>query len=66
MITAAVAFAVNFLAAAQDVDFNWYATWNVFLGASFGVEFLAAAGAATAVLDFLFIVLFLQKGRCVS
>ena len=58
MVSAVVAFAVNFLAANRDVDFKWYATWDVFLGTTFGVDFLAAAGAATAGLDFFVIVLF--------
>ena len=26
------AFVVNFLAASRDLNFKWYATWNVFLG----------------------------------
>ena len=59
LVSAVVAFAVNFLAAAQDVDFKWYATWNGFLGAAFGADFLAAAGAAG--LDCLFAVLFLRR-----
>ena len=58
LVNDVLAFDVNFLAAARDVDFKWYATWNVFLGAAFGVAFLAAAGAATVVLYFPVIVLF--------
>ena len=56
MVSAIVVLAVNFLAALRDVDFKWYAAWNVFLGAASGVDFVAAAGAATVVLDFLVIV----------
>ena len=52
MVSAGVAFAVNFLAAARDVDFKWYDTWDVFWGAAFVAEFLAVAGATTVVLDF--------------
>ena len=52
LVSAVVAFAVNFLAANGDVDFKWYATWDVFLGTTFGLDFLAAAGAATAGLNF--------------
>ena len=63
LVSAVVAFAVNFLAANHDVDCKWYATWDVFLGTAFRVDFLAAAGAATVVLDCLGIVLFLRRGR---
>ena len=59
MVSAVVAFVVNFLAAAQDVDFSLYAAWNVVLGAAFCIDFLAATTkAATAVLVFSFVVLF--------
>ena len=51
LVSAVVAFAVNFLAANCNVDFKWYATWDVFLETAFGVDFLAAAGAATVGLD---------------
>ena len=63
LVSAVFAFAVNFLVASQDVDFKWYATWNVFLGPAFGVDFVVAA---TAVADFLVIVLFLWRGHCAS
>ena len=63
LVSAVVAFAVHFLAANRDVDFKWYATWNVFLGTTFGIDSLAAAGAATVVLDCSGIVLFLWRGR---
>lgn len=57
LLSAAVAFVVNFLAA-QDEDFSWDpSTCNVVLGSVFGVDFLAATGAATAVLDLLFVIL---------
>ena len=49
--SAVVAFVVIFLGAVQGVDFSWYATWKVILGAVFGVDFLAATGATNAVLD---------------
>ena len=42
----------------QDDYFNWNATWKFFLGATFGVDFLAPSGATTAFSDFSFIVLF--------
>ena len=61
LVSAVASFVVILLAAARDVDFRWYATWNGFLGAAFGVDFLAATGAATAVLDFLFIVIFVRR-----
>ena len=61
MVSVVVAFAVYFLAAVRDVDFKWYATWNVFLGAAFGADFLAAAGAATVGLGSSFAVLFLRR-----
>ena len=38
MVSAVVAFAVNFLAASRDVDFKWYVTWNVFLGPTAAVS----------------------------
>ena len=66
LVRAVAAFAVNFLTASRDVDFKWYATWNVFLGAAFGVDFLAAAGAAAAVLDFfVHRTLLIERTLCV-
>ena len=37
-----------------------------FLGPAFGVDFVATVVAATTVVDFLVIILFLQRGRCGS
>ena len=61
MVSAAVAVAVNFLAAARDIDFKWYATWNGVLGAVLGADLLAAAEATTAGLAFAFIILVLRR-----
>ena len=66
MVSAVVAFAVNFIAANCDVDFKWYATSNIFVGTAFGVDFLAATGAAIAKLDSLFAVLFLRRVQHLS
>ena len=66
MVSAVVAFAVHFLVASRDVDFKWYVTWNVFLGPAFGFDFVVDVVAATAVVDFLVIVLFLRRRHCAS
>ena len=63
MVRAVAVFAVNILAAAQDVDFRWYATWNGFLEAASGVDVRATTRAATAVLSLL-VILFVQRGHC--
>ena len=58
-VSAVVSFAVNFLTAARDVEFKWYATWNGFLGTALRADFVAAAGAAG--LDCTFAILFLRR-----
>ena len=60
LVRAVAAFVVNLLAAAQDVDFRGYATFNVFVEIVFGVDFLAATRAATAILS-LSVVLFVRR-----
>ena len=62
MVSAVATFVVNLLAAAGDVNFRWYATWNVF-EVAFGVDFLAATTRAVTAILSLSVVLFVRRVR---